>query len=66
MAAADRDGFSRVVMDEGDERRICGFPPTYMLMSALAPQRGKLLHYDRYVEPDGFESVSFASLGFYD
>ena len=25
----------------------------------------KLLHYDRYIHPHGYESVSFASMGFY-
>ncbi len=62
---ADLDGFYRLILDERDRRRICGFPPTYTLMAAARPQRGKLLHYDRYVEPNGFESVSFASLAFY-
>ncbi len=62
---ADLDGFFRLIRDESDHRRTCGFPPTYTLMAALRPERGKLLHYDRYVEPRGFESVSFASLAFY-
>jgi MEMO1 family protein len=65
LEAVDRHRFFRVVHAEQDERRICGFPPTYTLMSVLEPERGKLLHYDQYVEPRGFESVSFASLGFY-
>jgi AmmeMemoRadiSam system protein B len=61
----DRNQFFRIVKEEADERRICGFPPTYTLLSVLQPDRGKLLHYDQYVEPNGFESVSFASLAFY-
>jgi MEMO1 family protein len=65
MEAVDLAGFFHVIREEQDERRICGFPPTYTLMSVLEPERGKLLHYDQYVEPKGFESVSFASLGFY-
>jgi hypothetical protein len=64
-AQVDRAGFFDVLRQEQDLRRICGFPPTYTLLSVLEPERGKLLHYDQYVEPRGFESVSFASVGFY-
>ncbi len=65
MEAGDREGLARVVFGEQDARRICGFPPTYIVMSVLQPDRGQLLLYDQYVEPRGFESVSFASVGFY-
>ena len=51
---------------EADRRRICGLPPTYTLLEAIRPRRGKLLHYDQYVHPEGYESVSFASMGFYE
>jgi AmmeMemoRadiSam system protein B len=64
-AAADREGLFHIILGEQDERRICGFPPTYTLLSVLEPDHGRLLHYDQYVEPSGFESVSFASLAFY-
>jgi hypothetical protein len=63
--ATDLAGFFRVIADEQDARRTCGFPPTYTLMAALQPASGKLLHHDRYVAPNGFESVSFASVAFY-
>jgi hypothetical protein len=65
MARADRAGLSAQIVDEQDERRICGFPPTYTFLSVLEPAAGRLLHYDQYVEPNGYESVSFASVGFY-
>ncbi len=55
-----------VIAEEGDARNICGLPPTYLYLEALRPRRGKLLHYDRYVHPRGHESVSFASMAFYD
>jgi AmmeMemoRadiSam system protein B len=64
--AADPAGYFRVIADEADRRRICGLPPTYVVLEALRPRRGKLLHYDQYVEPEGYESVSFASMTFYD
>jgi AmmeMemoRadiSam system protein B len=63
--AADAAGYFRVIADEGDARRICGLPPTYLALEALRPSSGKLLHYDQYVHPHGVESVSFASMGFY-
>jgi MEMO1 family protein len=64
--AADPDGYFGVIADEGDARRICGLPPTYTVLGALRPGRGKVLAYDQYVAPDGSESVSFASVGFYE
>jgi AmmeMemoRadiSam system protein B len=64
--AADAAGYFQVIADEGDARRICGLPPTYTLLEAVRPKRGKLLHYDQYVHPEGFESVSFASLALYE
>jgi AmmeMemoRadiSam system protein B len=50
---------------ERDQRRICGLPPTYTVLEALRPACGKLLHYEQYIHPDGYESVSFASMAFY-
>jgi MEMO1 family protein len=57
--------YANFITDEQDRRRICGFPPTYTLLHALKPAVGKLLHYDQYIHPQGFESVSFASMAFY-
>jgi AmmeMemoRadiSam system protein B len=62
---ADPAGYFRVIAAERDCRRICGLPPTYMVLEALRPGSGKVLHYDRYVHPRGYESVSFASVAFY-
>jgi MEMO1 family protein len=62
---ADMDGYFQAIAKEDDRRRICGLPPTYTLLQALQPKSGKLLGYDQYMHPSGFESVSFASMGFY-
>ena len=35
------------------------------LLEAIRPSHGRVLNYDRYVHPQGYESVSFASVGFY-
>jgi AmmeMemoRadiSam system protein B len=61
----DAEGYFRVIVEEGDERRICGLPPTYLTLQAVQPRRGHLRHYDQYVAPDGSQSVSFASVSFY-
>jgi hypothetical protein len=63
--AVDASRYFQVVAAEGDVRRICGFPPTYTLLEAIRPRVGKVLHYDLYVHPRGWESVSFASMAFY-
>ncbi len=62
---ADASGYFRLVADEGDRRRICGLGPTYTVLEAARPAHGRLLHYDQYVHPLGYESVSFASMAFY-
>jgi AmmeMemoRadiSam system protein B len=62
--AADPSGFFRTIAAEADGRRICGLPPTYTVLEAVRPTAGKVLHYGRYVHPQGFESVSFASVAF--
>jgi AmmeMemoRadiSam system protein B len=62
--AADACGYFRLIADEFDRRRICGLPPTYTVLEAVRPRRGRVLHYDQYVHPLGHESVSFASVGF--
>ncbi len=62
---ADPDKYFGVIAAEADSRRICGLPPTYTLLAAIRQSRGKTLHYDQYVHPFGYESVSFASVGFY-
>ena len=63
-AAADADGYFELIAAEEDARRICGLPPTYVALGAARPSEGKLLHYGRFVHPEGFESVSFASMAF--
>jgi AmmeMemoRadiSam system protein B len=63
---ADAAGYFGVIADEEDARRICGLPPTYTVLEALRPKRGQLLHYGQYVHPERQESVSFASVGFYE
>jgi AmmeMemoRadiSam system protein B len=65
-AAADPAGYFQVIAAEGDARRICGLPPTYLVLETLRPKKGQVLHYGQYVHPAGEESVSFASMAFYE
>ena len=62
--AADMKAYFEVIAAEQDCRRICGLPPTFTTLEVAQPKRGKLLYYGRYVHPEGFESVSFASVAF--
>lgn len=64
--AADPAGYFNVIASEGDTRRICGLPPTYLALGAARPSKGKVLHYQQFVHPKGYESVSFAAAAFYD
>lgn len=63
---ADPVAYYQAIADEDDRRRICGLPPTYTVLEAIRPRRGRLLHYDQYAHPQGYESVSFASMAFYE
>jgi AmmeMemoRadiSam system protein B len=62
--AGDHAGYFHVIAREKDERNVCGFPPTFLLLEALRPRTGRLLHYGRYVHPQGERSVSWASMAF--
>jgi AmmeMemoRadiSam system protein B len=62
--AVDCAGYFRAIAAESDARRICGLPPTLTALAAANPSRGRLLKYDQFVHPEGFESVSFASMAF--
>jgi AmmeMemoRadiSam system protein B len=62
---ADTAGYFGIIAEEGDSRRICGLPPTYTVLEAVRPSAGKLLHYDQWIDPGGYESVSFAGMAFY-
>ncbi len=66
LRAADAEAYHAAIVAEGDARRICGFPPTYVALNALCPARGEVLHYQQYVHPQGDESVSFAAAAWFD
>lgn len=63
-ARMDAEGFFRVIAAHQDRRRICGFPPTYLLLSTMDAAAGTLLKYDQAVEPATRSMVSYASVVF--
>lgn len=60
---SEKDLF-KFIMKEKDERRVCGFPPLYIALSASKPRKGRRLCYDQFVDPKGTEIVSFAAVAF--
>lgn len=65
-AAGDAAGYFNVIAGERDARNICGFPPTLLLFEAMRPRGGRLVHYDRQIDPHGYSSVSWASMVFHE
>jgi AmmeMemoRadiSam system protein B len=63
-AAVNPTGYFDIIRAEHDQRRICGVPPTITALEAFQPSAGRLVHYNQYVHPRGFECVSFASMAF--
>jgi AmmeMemoRadiSam system protein B len=64
LEAADPAGYFGVIAAEGDERNICGLPPTWLALAVANPSRGRVLHYQQFVHPERQESVSFAAAAF--
>jgi MEMO1 family protein len=64
-ARMDAEGFFRVIAEHQDRRRVCGFPPAYMLLSTMAATAGTVLKYDQAVEPATQSMVSYASVVFH-
>jgi hypothetical protein len=68
LAAAahiDAAGFFQVIAEHHDRRRICGFPPTYLLLSTIPATAGTVLKYSQAVEPATQSMVSYASVVFH-
>jgi AmmeMemoRadiSam system protein B len=60
------EGFYRYVQEEGDRRRVCGFPSIYALLSLIKAREGKLLNYLRWQDTSLNSFVTFASMVFYE
>ena len=64
-AQIDAEGFFQVIAEHHDRRRICGFPPTYLLLSTIPATAGTVLKYSQAVEPATQSMVSYASVVFH-
>jgi hypothetical protein len=56
--------FYQCILREKDRRNICGLPPLYALMHLIKAQRGELLSYQQWHDPQGKGAVTFASMAF--
>jgi hypothetical protein len=60
----DAAGFFASVARDKNKRRICGFPAMYVLLNLVEGAKGRLLKYDKTVDPTTQSIVSFASMVF--
>lgn len=65
LESVDHADFFDQIAKDGDRRRVCGFSPMYTFLHLVGASHGKLLKYDRSIDPHTQSSVSFASLAFY-
>lgn len=65
IAALDAEAFFGTISRDGDRRRICGTSSIYTMLRALDAAEGRLLRYDRMVDPQTDSCVTFASMAFY-
>lgn len=66
FTAASSNRVFQTIAAEGDVRRICGLPPSWLTLEVLKPKTGRVLHYQQYIHPQGHESVSFTAAAFYE
>lgn len=63
VEAGDAPGFFQAVAQDGDRRHICGLPPIYAMLRVLEGQKGRLIRYAQWPDPNG--TVTFAALAMY-
>ena len=61
----DADGFFKTIQRDGDRRRICGTSSIYTMLQVMNASEGRLLNYDRTVDPQTDSAVTYASMAFY-
>jgi AmmeMemoRadiSam system protein B len=63
-AEGDAEGFYSFIQAEGDSRHICGLPPIYAMVKALEGEKGRIIHYGRWFDPQEGSAVTFAGMAF--
>jgi len=48
-----RKDFFRFVAREHDRRHVCGLSPVYVLLHLVKREKGRLLHYGQWPDPQG-------------
>ncbi len=66
LRTGQAEPFFQTIAAEGNARRICGLSPTWLTLQVAQPRYGQTIHYQQYVHPEGYESVSFAAAAFYE
>ncbi|UCC66403.1 MAG: AmmeMemoRadiSam system protein B [Deltaproteobacteria bacterium] len=64
VAQLNGEEFYQYVLREEDKRNICGLPPIYALVNLIQAQKGELLKYQQWYDPQGRGTVTFASMVF--
>jgi len=63
MCAGDGPGFFAAIKRDGDRRNVCGLPPIYLALRALAPVEGERVAYERCpADQDGTSLVSVCGI----
>ncbi len=64
-AACDPGGVLASVAADNDRRRVCGYPPIYMMLRCLEGSEGSLLQYRQWADLDAGAAVTYAAVAFY-
>jgi AmmeMemoRadiSam system protein B len=64
VQALKAEEFYQYILREKDGRNICGLPPVYALLHLIKANRGELLNYQQWHDPQGKGAVTFASMAF--
>ena len=65
VAAGDPEGMFRSIASERDRRRVCGYPPIYMMLRCLERPRGEILQYRQWTDFESGAAVTFAAMALY-
>lgn len=65
VEAVDPVAFFQTIRQDGDQRKICGFPPICTFLAATEATSGVLLKYEQWSEEPTRSAVTYASMAFY-
>ena len=61
----DAEGIFRSIASDNDARRVCGYPPIYMVLRCIDQPEGKLLQYRQWSDLNAGSAVTYAALALY-